>query len=452
MWKLAVTRRELVDLIGLRRGNNVAGVIEGNDSSIELPRRDVMLAIWPSPPTDLGLPTAIIVPRGSQRDVLAWLTTYVRDLRPFTAYCRVVEEPVAIEFARNSPVPALGRAEGICAGLIIGEALAQSSGRTSIADLPMRTYSATLSNAFGRARALTGDHAGYLDIAQSWTVARQITNQDRPNLSPEAVSFVWAVAFGKMLPKGRGDSMFSEIEVLNAAWSHFSSSGDIPNSIWHHFVDGFPELEQMNAVLEIPREQRLHLIDAALQLLGASSRGAEERRAFLAGYLTSLLSPGSLDHAGILAPIASRLPSSYLWYGLCASVNHRGSALPAGNTIAQRIVRDLTLPDRLIDRPRCDIALEELMIAGAADQSLQMGGKSIGLDVDLLPGVTTAVRWSVHNASREDANRQVKIGAAQHLLGEMEGVTARIRYLQDRLREALDIGDGVPQRDRKRKK
>lgn len=144
----------------------------------------------------------------------------------------------------------------------------------------------------------------------------------------------------------------------------------------------------------------MHLIDMALKML-VSGRGDEERRSFLAGYFTSLLGPGTLDHADFLTPVESALPTSYLWYGLFAGINPRGNALPVGNPLARRIIRDLTIPDRLIDRPRCDVALEELRMHGSPESILKMTSKAGRLDIDILPGVTTSVRWPPHEVPEE---------------------------------------------------
>ena len=157
MWILPVTRRDLVDLITPRRGGDVPAAVEEQRPSFDVVRAESMAAIWPSRPAEFGwLPTVLIVPDGAQRDSLAWLATYVRDFRPFTAFCRVVERSVAEQFLNGPDSPHLQGADGICAGLILGESLAHSRGRASILDLPATAYSATLSHAISRTFALAG--------------------------------------------------------------------------------------------------------------------------------------------------------------------------------------------------------------------------------------------------------------------------------------------------------
>jgi hypothetical protein len=252
---------------------------------------------------------------------------------------------------------------------------------------------------------------------------------------------VWAVALRMSEHPGRPKTLFDRSDVLTAAWTELSTTGEIRDPVWHHLVEGYLDLDQMRDMREMPREQRVQIIDAALRMLATARRDADERRSFLAGYFTSLLAPGTLDHADILAPVAPLLPTAYLWYGLCAGVNVRGDALPVGNLLARRIVRDLTIPDRLVDRPRCDVAIEELAMHGPNEQLMRLTAKGGRVDIDILPGVTIAVRWPPHGIKSEDELRRVRDMEVQHLLMEMDETTTRWRDLTDRLRDVMRLHD-----------
>jgi hypothetical protein len=263
---------------------------------------------------------------------------------------------------------------------------------------------------------------------------------------------VWNTALrvsGHPLP---ARTLFESGDVLATAWSELTTGGGFRDPVWHRLVEGYPSLEQMRSLIEMPREQRVQIIDVALRDLTASRRDADERRSFLAGYFTSLLSPGTIDHADILAPVARLLPGAFLWYGACAGVSFRGDALPVGNPLARRIVRDLTIPDRVVDRPRCDVALEELTMHGPGDDFLRLTAKPGRLDIDILPGVTMAVRWPPHEAPSEDHLRRARELEVQRLLAEMEDTTLRWQHLTERLRHVLRIGEGdsTPNARRKR--
>jgi hypothetical protein len=453
MWLLPVTRRELVDLITPRREGDVPGVVEEHRPSFDIVRSEMMAAVWPARPAEFGrMPTVIVVPEGMRRDTLAWLSTYVRDFRPFTAYCRVVERPIAEQFLRGPSAPNLLGLEGICSGLILGEALTHGRGRASILDLPATSYSATLSHAISRAFALTSGSFPVDVIVRLWTQAREITGQNGLGVSPNAIVSVWAVALGVSGHRAQPRNLFEPTDVLGAAWAELNSAGEMRDPVWQRLIDGYPDLDRMRSLIEVPREQRVEAIDVALRILLSSKRGDEERRGFLAGYFTSLLGPGTLDHADFLGPVATAFPTAYLWYGLFGGANPRGDALPVGNPLARRIIRDLTIPDRLVDRPRCDVALEELAMHGPAENLLRLTAKAGRLDIDILPGVTTSVRWPPHEVPTGDELRRVRDMEVQHLLIEMEESSLRTRHLAERLRDILRNGDADRQQTGKKKR
>jgi hypothetical protein len=437
MWILSATRRELVDLINTRPGRDTAAAKEFESPSLEFVRGESMAVIWPMRPSEFSsLPTALIVPDGAQRDCLAWLTTYVRDFRPFTAFCRVIEKSVAQKFLGRPDTPNLGILDGICTGLILGESLAQSRGRLSVLELPPNAYGATLSHAISRAIAILGRSISLDLIANSWIQTREMTGQNGLDLPIGSVLTAWQVAISAPHPEMPSHILYgTPPDILRSAWSDLIISGELRDGTWRMILDKLPELAPLRRMVEVPRERRIEMLDFAFGALASRRADIGEDRNFLAGYFTSLLAPGTLDHAEVLASVWPSFPSAFLWYGLCASVNFRGEALPAGNAVARRLVRDLTIPDRFVDRPRCDIALEELAMIGT--NNAPMPGTSGRLDIDILPGVTTTVRWPPSDLPTEVEKRQFREKEIDRLLAEMAENTARSGYLNDRLRELL---------------
>ena len=279
-----------------------------------------------------------------------------------------------------------------------------------------------------------------------------MTGQNGLGVPACAIQSIWAVALAMPGHVAQSRTLFDSSDALRTAWTDLSTVGELRDVTWRKILEGMPDLERMRGMVELPREQRIEMLDVALRVLASARPDSDEMRSFLAGYFTSLLAPGSLDHAEVLVPIAPVLPTAYLWYGLCASVNARGEALPAGNALARRIVRDLTIPDRLVDRPRCDVALEELALFGPGDNLPRLTAKAGRLDIDILPGVTTAVRWPPHDVPNEDEMRRMRDMEMHHLLAEMEDATMRSRHLTERLRDMLRIGDSDRSPDPRRKR
>lgn len=442
MWQLPLSRRELVEALS-PRGWNPSRAFQESRPSLDMVRPDQVVAVWPMSPTEFGpLPTTLVVHDGEQRDTLAWLATYVRDLRPFTAFCRVVERSTAERFLSGPSSPHLNEREGMFAGLVLGESLAHSQGRSSTVSLPATAYSATLSHAIGRAFALTGGSIATDDVARRWSRARETTGQSALGVPVAAIVSVWSVALGTANTTSKSRGLFDGLDLLRAAWADWSNTGAISDSIWTDLASGNPALGPMRSIQPLPREQRVEAVDAALRPLGAGHREHDERHAFLAGYCTSLVAPGTLEHADILLPVAASLPTAYLWYGLFAGTNTRGDSLPVGNPLARRIVREMTLPDRLVDRPRCDVALEELALASSADTSVRLTSRVGRLDVDILPGVTVPLRWPAREEPEGADGGRARERELQHLLTEMDEVGARWSFLRDRLRELMQLGEG----------
>lgn len=442
MWLQSVTRRELVDVLTPRKGYMAPTAIEEHRPSIDIIRHDHMAVIWPARPDEFGqIPTAIIIPDGSRRDTLAWLATYVRDFKPFTAFCRVVERSLADRFISRSRIPTVQAIEGVYSGLVLGEALAHSRGAVGTLGLPTTAYTATLSHAIGRTTALVGNSVQLDTITRLWVQAREITHQPNLQLLPAAIQTVWAMVLG-MNNEAPQRALFEAEDLLASAWRDYSQNGVIREAVWRGLTEGLPDLVPLSALPSLPREQRVEGVELALRLLINPRIQPDDRRAFLAGYFTSLLAPGTLDLAELLAPLASVLPMVYVWYGLFAGTLAKGEALPGGNPLARRLVRDLSVPDRLIDRPRCDIALEELAIFPLVESILRMTGEPGRLGVDIMPGVTVSVRWPPHVAVQEDELRKEKEDRQKlQLLTEMEDMAMRQRMLVDRFRMLLAIED-----------
>jgi hypothetical protein len=111
----------------------------------------------------------------------------------------------------------------------------------------------------------------------------------------------------------------------------------------------------------------------------------------------------------------------------------------------------LTLPDRLIDRPRCDVALEELVLIGSIESNLRLTAKAGRLEIDILPGVTTAVRWPPHDIQNEDEMRRNRDKEIQQTIADMQDTAMRWLNLSERLRDMLRKGENrSPTPNRKR--
>jgi hypothetical protein len=455
MWVRSMSRREFVGILSTKRAMESIDAVEAPDDRLRaVDTRNEMIALWPMHPSECGpLPSVIIVPTDGQDEFLAWTATYVRDFRPFTAFCRVVSRAIAEEYLAAPATPSLQHVEGMCAGLILGEAMAQSQGRVDIREIAISTYPATLAYSLCRALALTRTPRFVDAVTSTWQHVREFTGQARTNVSSAAISFVWSVAFNAAISHQGQRTLFEASDSVREAWREYSQRGEFSVGTWDQLTGSVPEFSQLRDMSRLPREHRLILVDTALGKLASVGRDGSIRWSFIAGYITSMLGPGTLDHAEILLPVSTALPTALLWYGLFAGANPRGDGLPAGSTVARRIVRDLTSPDRLVDRPRCDMAFEELLMIAHPYGNRQLenlpGGR---LDIDLIPGVTMAAYLPQHSSAKgEDASR-LRDAELLHLLEEIDELSVRQRILSERLRGSLDLSSRSRPASNKRRK
>lgn len=440
MWTLPLNRRGLVELLAAARATPLA--VEQPTPPLDLAVGDQIVALWPVHPEHFGAtPAVVVVPDETHRDWLAWLATYVREMRPFTAFCRVVGRSVVEQFVAAPSAPSLFGTEGICAGLVLGEVLTRSRGRPASLDITSSQFSGTLSYAIGRALALTGTPP-VAAVTRAWRQAQELTGVGGAAGTAAAVQSVWSVALGAF------DRRVSAAEVGDVpcvvAWSDFATTGEIRDLAWSGLVEGIPDVKQFRALTRLPREQRLEGIETGIRALVRMRKETGDRKSFLAAYLVSLLSPGSVDHAELLAPVATTLPTVFLWYGLFAGADRRGATLPANTPLARRVLRDLRLPDRLVDRPRCDIALEEFALYGGVQFPVPLAVTPGRLDIDLLPGVTMSVCQSPAAAVGEESTRRDRDAEVLRLAAEMHSLAIHQRALSERLREFIESTEARP--------
>src|SRR5690606_32553832 len=89
-------RRQLVDLLAHREPVRSKAVRSISSVDGVNPKGDELVLLWESPPTATSvLPHAIIVAEDKHTDFLAWVLTYLRHIRPFSAHCRIMTPKLA---------------------------------------------------------------------------------------------------------------------------------------------------------------------------------------------------------------------------------------------------------------------------------------------------------------------------------------------------------------------
>ena len=316
-------RRRFVDFIANRKPLGVADV-RSADNLEEVPLRgDAILLIWKKSPAEkFSLPRAAIVAEGSLQHFLAWVLTYFRHIRPFTAHCRVLTPSSAMLAAQSIPSQSLLDMRSADIGLILAEGIAYSVGRTDLNRLPYSAFERTLSFAYAEGakryqQVFARKGATLEQVTSGWMEVRELTNQSSLDLSPADIREVWALVLNAVAAVGSNRAEGKSEHLVVDALRGVRANGRIPGDIWTQLSDSLLGAESLIRTMEGPREGRVKAAEITIRELSNGPPETQRCRAFIAGYMTSCIQPGSLDHFSILFPVIAKLRESFLWYGVC---------------------------------------------------------------------------------------------------------------------------------------
>ncbi|MBL9008025.1 MAG: hypothetical protein JNJ46_27455 [Myxococcales bacterium] len=380
----AFSRTELGDLLSGRLRSSavqLAAPTELLNTNLEF-----AAAVWPGDGTQsrYDLPRLIVTHPGQTEHLLAWAVTYSPVIRPITAYCRVVGVDDFEVHLRSWRKPRLLGIELASVGAVLGELLSADVAfeRVSRGDITGAALLSSLVFALMREAALYDIQPREASVAKSWARVRNITLQPRRNLQAEDVASIAMIL--RYLAEGNG-----------APYGVPSRVFDWCRSVMRRRPLGDSPLAEFDDVLlSGTREERVIAFDQMSRTIATSNISALEG-SFLLGYLASSILPGSMRYATLLRPFIDRFTTAMVWLGVCAGFNEDSKVVSEFSGVARRVLRDLLVPEDLIDFPRCDIAIAELEILLGGDRRVEDFVRSVPshLTVELIPGVQTSVNW-----------------------------------------------------------
>jgi hypothetical protein len=441
MWILDSNRRDLTEML---LGNGIGTYSECRFSEhfpTHTPSGDNIYLVWDSKPEDKAvLPSIIIVADGHLRDFLAWATTYFLSYRPFTAYFRVLEFQTLESLKHLLHPPSLEGIEAACVGLIIAESLLLSFGMEKPVPLTPATCSSTISYALARALALGASYNQLDIISEKWLVARKLTGQPDRKVEAVAVREIFKIPFllnSQIHQKTivDADKLVSITKIVDASWE-IKRDGKISDVTWYKLTNGIEELKTAHRQMESSREERVRYF---VRLLAENifTRLPKDVGAFICAYLVSLIAPGSLSHIDLVSRYGFPLPTTSIWYGLCAGLYKKNELLSSYNGLGRRLLRDLLRYEPFLAPPVSDIAISELQVL------LEGNGKAVEFCtftsnraiVELQPCVSTYLMWPRHGAKQE-TTQQISLFRES---GEPGFRDKLHRELGSHLKQALDI-------------
>ena len=440
LWLYKCDRRGFVDFITNRKPLEKRQMQSTGTLENCYLRDDKILLAWKKPPTEsFSLPSAVVVAEDSTVDFLAWVSTYFRHIRPFTAHCRVLGLPLALLLTQSPPAPARRDIGSADIGLILTEGITYSAGRTNVDRLPFSVFTRTLSFAYAEAvkryeQMFTETDSVFDFISDGWHSARELSNQPSLDLPAPDIGNVWALvlsAASGVLPTQ--DKAVSEPLVVDALQG-VRTDGRIPRETWTGLVSPFPHIESLIEIMEGPREGRVKAAELAIRTLAHGPEAMRVRRAFTAGYIVSRIQPGSLAHFSLLFPLIHNLRESFLWYGACSGLTPETAVDDYGNGLGWLMKRELGRASCWLDRPTCDISLSEMEVLLRSREGSKFSLPTLAngvLNVEIFPLISTSVKW--HEYGEERISERGTLAGRQPTLF---GKDARSRrYLSEILRE-----------------
>ncbi len=467
MYLWSCDRRRFIDFL-TNRAPLSAGTGRTTESVDGIdPRGEELVLLWKKAPTDaFALPRALVVAEDGLTDFLAWVLTYFRQIRPFSAHCRILTPPLlrlCDDSTRSAKGLDLGSAD---VGLIVAEGVAYSVGRTDTNRLPFAALARTLSFAFAEGARRYGDAIASSDdlverLKSGWASARELTHQSPLELPTNAIYDVWAAILNVAGGTAATQRKSTPEPILIDAVRGVKSDGFVPKEIWKKLAARVLRDVPPAESLEGPREARVRAVENAIRELTHRREGSRWEQAFVAGYMASRIQPGSLDHFVVLFPAVADLRECLLWYGACAGLTPNSAVTDYGSGLGWLMKRDVGRPTHWLDRPNCDIALPELavLMGGREGQKPMIPTVSSSvLKIELLPLVSTSVKWSdqgEENATDKRMAPRALFDEDTRMREEVQEILRRIDHSAmslDVIRKLVEATFGEKQSKNRRKK
>lgn len=383
------------ELLGYFQGAVSPKVREARDGSLPPPTSGNYLVAWRvSPAVRKELPRLIVGDDARLQELLAWLSAYVPDLSPFTAFCRVLNHKEAGTWLGGCErLPGELVRDGFI-GLILAETYCRSLGH-SLSGISPFACLRSLSFLGSRSHAIGFLKEDFERMFEAWLHLRQIEGVDEDDrlLSHLRVTWTMLTWLGDLSTKELASKRLgSEFDSVHQALHEVSRTGDISESTWAVLTQALPDARHARSELKKTREDRVLAFERALSAAG-TVQSSPVLLPFVLGYLASRIAPGSLDHLALLRPLLSNLPGAVLWYGLLAGMSEQATVRTSFRGLGARIAREVYRREDPLEPPRADLAYRELLV-------LQRGSRWRGrvrtmskesANVEVFPGVYTYV-------------------------------------------------------------
>jgi hypothetical protein len=425
-----LSRREALDLLlGASmpsRGvlKSTTGVVFGDDSS-------AIDAFWTSEPLPaLPLPELVVIPDGSEKDLLVAINASPHSPTPITALTRILTRSEALALFDSPPINDFGvDLLPAATALALVEAVVLSEGRVPLRHVTPALCKRTLSFTWGRALAARSPENFMEKLPARWIESYEIVNNTsaqnslfRASVSAliGPLSICAQLASGLLPPSLAG----------KLAYACFRRDRRLQDEAWAALAKTEGGTPSLASIASATREERGIYRSVSIADSDESSIAA-------CAFIATQVAPGSLEHFEVLRGASH--PSIVFWYALYASLQTPSDILGGLGGLGLRVLRDVSQTTDYVGRPTADIAFSELKALErvGVEGVMRKFGHLGEVEVELVPLVTC----SFSCISRSARTRNEPVG--QLPLESDVPTGRREQSLKMRLRQAMALVSDV---------
>lgn len=346
--------------------------------------------------------TVVVVEENRMQDFFAFVSTYVNEFAPFSAYFRVVStnqielisEDASMTF--NGATSVIDRLVGTA---IVEAAIYLQGSGEAVRPVTIAAAGATFSAAALQGLALS-PKADVYSISQGWQSLRAALGSDQLPLNTDALARFWqilrvAVHGGEALDVTVPDVILSALRTVMA-------NGRLDDVALENLLSSLPELAGDLSRFRGTREGRARAIQEAISVLSRSRGDEDQLRDCVAGCLISLIGDGSFKFMPAALSTSSILRMAPLWFAVWSGLQTNSDIMTEFNCMGRRIARDLRARVGVYDGPNDDISVMELMSWGSDVEQLPREHAS-SISVEIYPWVSS--RQSIARVSAAASNQ-----------------------------------------------
>ncbi|MGO6685628.1 hypothetical protein [Rhizobium leguminosarum] len=376
-----------------------------------------------------------VVDERRSREFFAFVSTYVTEYLPFTAYFRVLSSDhldlVDQEVSEFGFVNAVAKARlNAFVGVAIAEAAVylNARGNEDGKSITLAAVTATYSGA-----ALQGLAAGPATdigaIGRSWGTLRSAIGSDKLPLRIDRLERFWGIVHAALFGGGSPYIRADEVTIVRTL-RRVIESGRIEDDVVSEFLGEVPEIGGKLSRFRGTREDRTRAVQEAIATISDSNRLEGELRDSIAGFLLSLLGDGSFKFLSLALSIASVLPMAPLWFAAWSGAQKSTDVMTTFNCLGRRVARDLHNSAGLFAVPVDDIAIGELQ-TGGFDLDAIPRAYAGSISVELYPNISSrqGLPRSGSASSQTKANIHNELRELRALFAQSAAVLAKIEGL-----------------------